>query len=430
MERIPKKIIINTTGGQETTISDLILTTAEIENVEKGKKFFDDSGILQEGEAVFSGGEVIPPRLQDKTIAAAIEKNGPQKFKPDEGYDGLSSLTIDIQVPTDTKNIQPKKTVNITKRGEGQSFKPDAGFDGLAELVANVNIPEDKKVGEKTWEVTENGPYTVYPNDGYDGISKLLASVNVPQQIINGQGGEYNIRVTVKEDDTQQLDITDADGGNGKVCVLQEKSIVVEHNDNFEVTADIGEIIEWDKDLTVPTMDNPFDATQKFYYVWDKYYDFAKLLDYSITFNGGQVLTGEPIMLKDKEDKVFGYNLSDNIYVFQKGNWEKDVDGDTYTYVVPENGIYFCYLETHSYGYITMLNLPNATDFDGLSKVNISVDIPRDGKPIEILNQTQMNELISTDSTNSRIGAIYLYQGEASDTYENGALYLLEEVSE
>lgn len=375
MERIPKKIIINTPGSEGTIISDLISTTAEIENVEKGKKFFLDSGNLQEGSATFVGEEVIEARLQDKNISEPIKSTGIQKFKPDEGYDGMSSLTIDIQVPTDTKNIQPKKTVNITKRGDGQSFKPDDGFDGLAELVANVNIPEDKKIGEKTWEVDKNGEYTIYPNDGYDGISKLLAFVDVPQQIINGQGGEYNIRVTVKEDDTQQLDITDADGGNGKVCILQEKSIVVEHNDSFEVTADIGEIIEWDKDLTVPTMDNPFDATQKFYYVWDKYYDFTKLLDYSITFSGGQVLTGEPVMLKDKEGKVFGYNLSDNIYVFQRGNWEKDVDGDTYTYVVPENGIYFCYLETHSYGYITMLNLPNATDFDGLSKVIVAVNV-------------------------------------------------------
>lgn len=65
-------------------------------------------------------------------------------------------------------------------------------------------------------------------------------------------------------------------------------------------------------------------------------------------------------------------------------------------------------------------------------KEEVVVDVPTttDGVPVEMLNQAVMNELIAPNSTKGDVGAVYLYHGEASDTYEYDALYILEEVSE
>jgi hypothetical protein len=65
-------------------------------------------------------------------------------------------------------------------------------------------------------------------------------------------------------------------------------------------------------------------------------------------------------------------------------------------------------------------------------KEEVVVDVPTttDGVPVEMLNQAVMNELIAPNSTKGEVGAVYLYHGEASDTYEYGTLYYLEEVSE
>lgn len=67
-----------------------------------------------------------------------------------------------------------------------------------------------------------------------------------------------------------------------------------------------------------------------------------------------------------------------------------------------------------------------------IDKEEVVVDVPTttDGVPVEMLNQAVMNELIAPNSTKGEVGAVYLYHGEASDTYEYGTLYYLEEVSE
>ena len=46
--------------------------------------------------------------------------------------------------------------------------------------------------------------------------------------------------------------------------------------------------------------------------------------------------------------------------------------------------------------------------------------------PIEISTETEMTALLET----AEVGSIYKYTGETTDTYENGALYVVEEESE
>jgi hypothetical protein len=46
--------------------------------------------------------------------------------------------------------------------------------------------------------------------------------------------------------------------------------------------------------------------------------------------------------------------------------------------------------------------------------------------PIEVLTESEMNALL----TSGEVGGVYKYMGETTDTYENGALYVLEEETE
>lgn len=64
------------------------------------------------------------------------------------------------------------------------------------------------------------------------------------------------------------------------------------------------------------------------------------------------------------------------------------------------------------------------TGYDGLSKVTISIDISDSPLPIEVATADEMNALLSTAAA----GAIYKYTGETTDTYENGALYVVEAI--
>ena len=46
--------------------------------------------------------------------------------------------------------------------------------------------------------------------------------------------------------------------------------------------------------------------------------------------------------------------------------------------------------------------------------------------PIEVSTEAEMNALLAT----ADVGSIYKYTGENTDTYENGALYIVEAVTE
>ena len=127
------------------------------------------------------------PDLQEKT--ASITSNGQTSVTPDPGKDGLSKVDITVAVPTPAPALQ-KKSISITANGTG-SVLPDAGNVGLSEVDYTVDVPASSTpvLQEKTVTITENGTTEVTPDSGQDGLSKVAVTTSV-SSIISGPVAE------------------------------------------------------------------------------------------------------------------------------------------------------------------------------------------------------------------------------------------------
>ena len=101
----------------------------------------------------------VPP-LQEKKVTA----NG--LVEPDEGYDGLSKVTVSVPVPSGY--VKPSGTLSITENGTH-------GVKYYASVEVDVEVPV---LQEKT--ATENGEVT--PDEGYNGLAKVIVNVAPPAQ--------------------------------------------------------------------------------------------------------------------------------------------------------------------------------------------------------------------------------------------------------
>lgn len=64
--------------------------------------------------------------------------------------------------------------------------------------------------------------------------------------------------------------------------------------------------------------------------------------------------------------------------------------------------------------------------YDALSSVTVQgVTVESTSTPVEISTETEMNAVL-TNATGVSIGSVYKYVGPTTETYENGALYIIE----
>lgn len=109
-----------------------------------------------------------------KTISVT-KNNATTTILPSEGYDGFSSVEVEVNVP-----IEESKTVKITENNSTTTISASEGYDGIKDVNVEVNVPIQDK---KTVSVTENNSTaTIVPDEGYDGISIVDVEVNVPIQ--------------------------------------------------------------------------------------------------------------------------------------------------------------------------------------------------------------------------------------------------------
>lgn len=90
----------------------------------------------------------------------------------------------------ETVGTYQSKTINVTANGS-QTITPDTGYDALSSVVINVQVPV-KQLQSKTYNFTENTHIVLSPEQGYDGFSSIDLTVNVPGTIINNQDKTVN----------------------------------------------------------------------------------------------------------------------------------------------------------------------------------------------------------------------------------------------
>ena len=130
--------------------------------------------IIQQIAAALEGKTAVAPVLQEKTATA----NG--EVTPDEGYDGLSKVTVNV--PTPTPSLQAK---SVTPGKAGKVIMPDTGYDGLSKVtVAGDNnlVADNIKSGVSIFGVSGNYEGT--------GGAQIAAGTFAPDGM-----GIYNISV-------------------------------------------------------------------------------------------------------------------------------------------------------------------------------------------------------------------------------------------
>ena len=104
--------------------------------------------IIQQIAAALEGKTAAAPNLQEKTATA----NG--EVTPDEGYDGLSKVTVNV--PTPTPSLQAK---TVTPAKNPQVIAPDSGYDGLSRVAVRGDgnlVADNIKSGVSIFGVTGN----------------------------------------------------------------------------------------------------------------------------------------------------------------------------------------------------------------------------------------------------------------------------------
>lgn len=108
-------------------------------------------------------GQVINLILQKKTVQAAT--NETLVVLPDDGYSGISSVTIEpavFEINLQEKLVKPTTSVQVVK--------PDKGYDGLSSVT--VDAATAGTFQSKTITPTEE-TQVVTPDEGFDALSSV-----------------------------------------------------------------------------------------------------------------------------------------------------------------------------------------------------------------------------------------------------------------
>lgn len=200
-------------GTSADKLNKLKQTKADIKAAiqEKGQAVSDDDTFASYADKIRAiDNDVV---LQEKAAEPSIL---PQTISPDEGYDGLSKVTIEGM-------LLQEKTVYPTD--SEQTVEPDRGFDGLSKVTVTKMKLQEKKV-------TQNG--AVIADSGYDGLEKVTVAVEPELQ---------NKSIDIIKNGRTEVIADSGFYGLEKVTIdvdvelnLQEKTVT----ENGEVVADDG----------------------------------------------------------------------------------------------------------------------------------------------------------------------------------------------
>ena len=178
----------------------------------------------------------IEPTLQEKTVT----ENG--EVTPDEGYEGLSKVTIDVPIPDGY--IQPSGDLEITDNGTKDVTN-----------YASVTVDVEPTLQEKTVTPSSN-EQNVTADEGYDGLSKVTVA-SIPAEYIIPEGSvtiTENLTVNVTDKAEVVVNVPIPDGyivPSGNLPITENGTFNVTDKESVTVNITGTEPEKWDGSYTI-----------------------------------------------------------------------------------------------------------------------------------------------------------------------------------
>ena len=386
----------------------------------------------------------VPVIQDDKEVY--INRDGSYDIGPDEGYDALKNVSIDVDIP-----FQTSKIISVTENGRHE-IRPDAEYEGLRRAVIDVNVPgggepeQSKELtvtenghqtilpdegytlssvdltvdvfvpaveGPKSMEITSNGTMEIKPASGYDAIEKVDLRIRVP-----GAKEEQEKSVTITENGTTSV-LPDEDKALSKVDITvdiqpdtQTKSVTLVENGTTTITPDTDKLLSSvDVEVAVPIETGRTETITQ---------NGTVLIEPSAVYDAMEdVEVTVAVPLEDNKTETFTTNGEYEI-VPTSGNTA--MEKATVTVAVPiETGRTETYEHNGTYtispstGNVAIDGVEVTVDVPLETNKEVSVDIEDYTDPIEIVPTTGNDGMEKTTVTLTNMTRLYVWKDPNSN---------------
>lgn len=201
----------------------------------------NDTYMVPSGKTGFNGFTVNVPQngssgsdvnVQPSKTQTITSNHTTTTITPDSGYDAISKVIVNTNIPDGVDGIQARKDVTITN-SDPVLVTPDTEFEAMRSVyITNNSVPSIQT--NRTSNIVSNGTYVIRPSGNNDVMDKVTVMVNVPDEsttidnaLVNGSGvvysnGEYNIPEGKTGWDSFEVDV--------EPVVEQNKTIHIDRN--------------------------------------------------------------------------------------------------------------------------------------------------------------------------------------------------------
>lgn len=326
------------------------------------------------------------PVIQDNK-EIYINRDGSYDVGPDEGYDAVKNVSIDVDIP-----LQTSKRISVTENGRHE-IRPDAEFAGLERAVIDVNVPgggEPEQSKELT--ITENGQTTILPDEGYT-LSSVDLTVDVfvpqvegPRSMEITSNGSMEIKPASGYDAIEKVDLRIRVPGAKEE---QEKSVTITKNGTTSVVPDEEKALsKVDITVAVPLEDNKTVTLTS-----NGEHEILPT-DGNTAMKKSTVTVAVPI--ESGKTQTIEHNGTTTISPSVGYDGLEDV---AVTVAVPlETG------KTETYEHNGTYTVTPSTGYDGIADMEVTVDVPLEANKTETIDVEEYSDSVEVTPTTGNDG--------------------------